>query len=60
MVTTLVSLLLLPKLIDFREIQGKCLFAHIMTHFLDDDTRAVILLSEELFAAGMPLVERDF
>jgi hypothetical protein len=60
MVTTLVSLLLLPKLIDFREIKGKCLFAHIMTHFFYDDTRAVMLLSVELFAANMPLVERDF
>lgn len=47
MVTTLVSLLLLPKLIDFREIQGKGLFAHIITHFFYDDTRAVMLLRVE-------------
>jgi hypothetical protein len=31
-----------------------------MTHFFNDDTRAVMLLSVELFAASMPLDERDF
>jgi len=45
MVTTLVSLLFLPKLINLGQIPRKSLFAHILTHFLDDDSGAVMLLN---------------